>query len=80
MTLRWISDVPPAIVFANDTKKLVIQRPPLLRAIRVESPRRTVLQMSMPISNAALPDSDVAIFMNECSGADEPCANDEKPL
>ena len=36
-------------------------------------------QMSMPSSNAALPASDVAIFMYECSGADEPWANDANP-
>ena len=37
-------------------------------------------QISMPSSYTALPASEVAIFMNECSGADEPCAKDAKPL
>ena len=34
----------------------------------------------MPSSNIALPTSDVAIFMYECSGADEPWAKLAKPL
>ena len=78
MMLRWISDEPPATVFAKVTKKLVTHRPascPLSSSVTAPNGP----QISMPSSNAALPASDVAIFMYECSGADEPCANDAKP-
>ena len=79
MMLRWISELPPAIVLANDMKKPCDQRP---------YSRRT----SSSVTGADRPDdlhaelvrglarSEVAIFMYECSGADEPCANDAKPL
>ena len=80
MMLRWISEVPPAMVLANVTRKLRAQRlasgPHSGSVTAPEGACRTPI----PSSNAALPASDVAIFMYECSGADEPCANDAKPL
>ncbi len=59
MMFRWISELPPAIVFANDMKKPCTKR-------SVGTPSVTgaeVPMISMPSSNAALPASDVAIFM-----------------
>ena len=71
MTLRWISDDPPAIVFAKLMKKPMIQRP-------LSSPRSGSATApyapcsSMPYSQHSLPSSAVAIFMKECSGAELP--------
>ena len=62
MMLRWISELPPAIVFANDMKKPCDQRPDFgERVVGHAAPSGPTI--SMPSSYAALPASDVAIFM-----------------
>ena len=61
MMLRWISELPPAIVFANDMKKPCDQRPTSANVGSVTGAIGPTI--SMPSSNAALPASDVAIFM-----------------
>src|SRR5262249_10209721 len=58
MMLRWISELPPAIVFANDMKK-----PCTKRSVGTPRTGADVPMISIPSSNAALPASEVAIFM-----------------